>query len=31
MKKFIKGLDLCEGFFNSHAKGIIEEYFWRLF
>lgn len=30
MKKFIKGLDLCEGFFNSFAKGIIEEHFPNL-
>ena len=30
MKKFIKGLDLCEGFFNSFAKGIIEEHFRPL-
>ncbi len=24
MNKFIKGLDLCEGFFNTYAKNIIE-------
>ena len=30
MKKFMKGLDLCEGFFNSCAKGIIKEHFPNL-
>ena len=27
MTKFIKGLDLCEGFFNECAKPIIDKYF----
>ncbi len=27
MNKFIKGLDLCEGFFNECAKPIIDTYF----
>ena len=27
MNKFIKGLDLCEGFFNTYAKNIIESNF----
>ncbi len=27
MSKFIKGLDLCEGFFNTYAKNIIESNF----
>lgn len=27
MKRFIKGLDLSEGFFNHCARGIIEEHF----
>lgn len=27
MSKFIKGLKLCEDFFNGCAKGIIEEHF----
>lgn len=27
MAKFIKGLDLCEGFFNECAKPIIDKYF----
>ncbi len=27
MNKFIKGLDLCEGFFNTYAKNIIESKF----
>ncbi|MBR4051340.1 MAG: hypothetical protein IKK09_12680 [Clostridia bacterium] len=30
MKNFIKGLDLCEGFFNEYAKPIIEENFHEL-
>ncbi len=30
MGKFIKGLELCEGFFNSCAKGIIEKQFPHL-
>ncbi len=27
MNKFIKGMDLCEGFFNEYAKPIIEKHF----
>lgn len=27
MRKFVKGLDLCEGFFHHCAKGILEEHF----
>lgn len=27
MTKFVKGLDLCEGFFYEHAKPIIDRYF----
>ncbi len=27
MKEFIKGMELCEGFFNAYAKPIIEENF----
>lgn len=30
MTKFIKGLDLCEGFFNECAKPIIDKYFSNL-
>ncbi len=30
MTKFIKGLELCEGFFNEYAKPIIDEYFPNL-
>ena len=30
MNKFIKGLDLCEGFFNEYAKPVIEKYFPNL-
>lgn len=30
MKEFIKGMDLCEGFFNERAKPIIEENFPEL-
>ena len=30
MPEFIKGMDLCEGFFNKHAKPIIEENFPNL-
>lgn len=30
MTKFIKGMELCEGFFNTCAKKIIEESFPRL-
>lgn len=30
MSKFIKGLKLCEDFFNGCAKGIIEERFPNL-
>lgn len=27
MKKFVKGLDLCKGFFNEYAKIILEKFF----
>lgn len=30
MSEFIKGMDLCEGFFNEYAKPIIEEHFPNL-
>lgn len=30
MAKFIKGLDLCKGFFNQYAKPIIDKYFPEL-
>ena len=30
MNKFLKGMELCEGFFNSCARGIIEEHFPNL-
>lgn len=30
MPEFIKGMDLCEGFFNEHIKPIIEEHFPNL-
>ena len=30
MNKFIKGMDLCEGFFNEYAKPIIEKHFPNL-
>ena len=30
MKEFIKGMDLCEGFFNEYAKPIIEKHFPAL-
>lgn len=30
MSNFVKGIELCEGFFNSCARGIIEEHFPNL-
>lgn len=30
MSEFIKGTDLCEGFFNEYAKPIIEKHFPNL-
>lgn len=30
MSEFIKGMDLCEGFFNEYAKPIIEKHFPNL-